>query len=102
MFFKAVYGSCGVMGLALGGGGTLHILGIPPPGALLQGLICLCVCFIFLWSACYLWSVNSVILEVAASNKPYATKAKTIQSILDPFFKVPDRILAIHKIAGEK
>src|SRR6266446_6606325 len=100
MFFKAVYGSCGVIGVILAGGGALRILSIPP--ALLQGLICLSVCFVFLWSGYYLCSVNSVILEVAASDKPYATKAKTIQSILDPFFKVPDRILAIHKIAGGK
>ena|SRR2546421_654971 len=100
MIFKAVYGSCGVIGITFGGGGTWRIVGMPP--AIAQGLICLSLCAIFFWSACYLWSVNSVILEVAASDKPYATKAKAIQSILDPFCKVSDRILAIHKIAGEK
>jgi hypothetical protein len=101
MFFKAVYGSCGVMGITFGGGGAWRIVVDMPP-ELLPGLICLSVSIFFLWIACYLWSVNAIILEVATSNKPYVTKAKTIQSILDPFFKVSGRMLAIHKVAGAK
>lgn len=100
MLYKAVYGSCGVIGITTGGGGVWRIVAMPP--ALMQGLICLIVCIVFLWSACYLWSVYAVILEVAASNKPDATKAKTIQSILDPFLKVTDRMLEIHKKTGGK
>ncbi len=102
MIFKVVYGSCGVIGITFGGGGARYILGIPPPAAIMYGLICLSLCAIFFWSACYLWSVNAVILEVAASDKPSATKAKTIQSILGPFLSVSDRILAMQKIAGGK
>jgi len=79
MFFKAVYGSCGVIGITIGGGGAWHIIDMPP--AILQGLICLSVSIVFFWIACYLWSINAVILEVATSNKPYVAKAKTIQSI---------------------
>ena len=99
MIFKVVYGAFGIIGITLGGGGTWRILGMPP--AIVQGLLCLSLCAICSWSACYLWSVNAVILEVLASDKPYATKAKTIQSILDPFCKVSDRMLAIRKFAGE-
>ena len=100
MLFKAVYGSCGVIGITTGGGGVWCIVAVHP--ALLQGLICLIVSIFFFWSACYLWSVYGVILEVAASNKSDAIKAKTIQSILDPFLKVTDRMLEVHKHTGGK
>jgi hypothetical protein len=102
MVFKAVYGAFGVIGIALGGGGARHIIGIPPPAEIVHGLICLSLCAICSWGACYLWSISPVILDVLASDKPYATKAKTIQTILGPFLKVSDSILAMHKIAGGK
>jgi len=51
MFFKAVYGSCGVIGITIGGGGAWHIIDMPP--AILQGLICLSVSIVFFWIACY-------------------------------------------------
>ena len=102
MLIKVVYGAFGVIGIALGGGATMRIIGIPPPAAIVHGLLCLSLCTMCCWGACWLYALYPEIEKVMKSDQPFATKMKTVKSILGPFLGMSDRILAMHKITGGK
>ena len=102
MLIKAVYGAFGVIGIALGGGGASHIIGIPPPAEIVHGLICLSLCALCSWGACWLWAMYPEIEKVMQSDQPFATKKKTVKSALDPFFGLSGKILDLRKIIGGK